>query len=455
MPHSPQDKTELMTQIQEDLKSCVHCGICLSACPTYLTTGNEGQSPRGRLYLIQDQLSQDQPSNNSKNQSIKYLDACLSCQACESVCPSGVDYSKILESARRDFGLSNYSQGLWASLRKFIFRYLLPNRSLLNSLRLSLRLINGTKLIPLIGHLIPLAKLSPRLTSSYKTIRTGYIYSNRLVTKKPFHTQQENLNTTENRPIVSLPLGCLMDTLYNKTHWDTIKVLNALGFDVYIPPSNCCGSLASHSNEHDIGDHQCSETLYELAKQAYPVVMNSAGCSAHLKHNASKHNSTTKILDFIEILAEAPVTLEEFSKLLHNPSPLKITYHAACHLHHAQKLPQQDYLDLLKLIPNIEILPLREADICCGSAGFYNIIQPNLAKHIGERKAQNIAETGAEILVSANPGCLSQIQAYSDIEVIHPISLLGRFLQQSPALVSRYYQPQQSAEHHHPAKAHQ
>ncbi len=478
-----------ITDKLDQLKACVHCGICLPACPTYLTTGNEGHSPRGRLYLIRDFVESSlssQPHDLLQNgleqglrvrssgvdssvnehaedehntvighfeasNTIDYLDACLSCRACESVCPSGVEYGSILDYARHEAKLSNYDKGVFALIRRLSFKYLLNNRTLLNLNRLILRIINFTQIPKLLQTFIPQLKLSPRLDQPYRRIKTDHTYSS---------LQAQHSNP----PTVSLPLGCVMDTLYNHVHWDTIKVLNSLGYNVYIPETNCCGALASHSGESKIGAAQTRNIIKTLSQHNYPVVFNSAGCSAHLKglinckstnlpeinninttgyalatdsaetcrkapfcysERSEESPAPAAIYDFIEIIQN---DFKQLATKLKNDKPIKVTYHPACHLNHAQGI-KTEYQELLQLIPNLTLIPLQEADVCCGSAGFYNLIKPQMADKIGARKAENINKTQAQILVTANPGCISQIQAQTgNIVVMHPISLIAKYL---------------------------
>ncbi len=421
----------------DQLKACVHCGMCLPACPTYLITGNEGHSPRGRLYLIRDSIefssrhpeqSEGSPENHKADEATHYLDACLECRACESVCPSGVEYASILDYARHEKDLTNNNKGLKAFIRRLSFKYLLPNRKLLNINRVILRIINYLKINKLLSF-IPAFKLSPRLEQPYQKIQTNYIYQSK-------HPQAIT---------ISMPLGCVMDTLYNHVHWDTIKVLNAFGYHVYIPNTQCCGALASHSGEQKLGSEQTQATLKTLAENPYPVVMNSAGCGAHLRKNVTDvtflrsqprvqngllrfARNDIRILDFIELIQNAPVTIQDFTKELKNNKVINATYHPACHLNHAQGI-RTEYQELLKLIPNLTLIPLAEADVCCGSAGFYNLIHPQMADAIGARKAGNIKNSKAEILVTANPGCISQIQAHlPEQKILHPISLIAQQL---------------------------
>lgn len=414
--------------INETVKACIHCGICLPACPTYQVTGNEGHSPRGRLYLINELIRGLKPETGSlKQATLNYLDSCLSCSACETVCPSGVDYVNILEYARHGLGMSNYTKGLMAWFRRQAFNWLLPNRWLMNSLRVLSRFVP----------LRLLNKLMPCFDFEYKAIKTNYIYESG-------HADAE---------MVSMPLGCVMDTAYNNVHWDTIAVLNAFGYDVYIPETQCCGALAYHSGEFALGEKQLEQTVKLLSQSEYPVLMNSAGCGAFLKNH-----SDLPVMDLIEALMSSRAKrgdLNWIASLLsapRNDETIQAVYHPACHLNHQQGV-SNDYMELLKQIPGLELIPLHEADLCCGSAGFYNLIQTQMANEIGKRKAENIksslqalakqsntddwiATSSARndvIVLTANPGCMSQIQAHlgDEYRVMHPVSLIWFYLDRS------------------------
>lgn len=434
---------EKQEQLLDQLKACVHCGICLSSCPTYLVSGNEGNSPRGRLYMIRDLVDAERRGEwiREKEDMIDYLDNCLNCQACETACPSGVEYANILDYARHEKNLSNYKKGKWARFRGWFFTNVINDRKELNKFRSYLELSAklGLNWIGryIIGPFVPIFKFTPRLQKSYKEIRTNFTYRSK-----------EELELSDEKRTLSFNLGCVMDSLYNHVHWDTIKVLNNFGYHLFIDESVCCGALAAHSGEHEIGQDQAIKTLSNLNSHKQAAVINSAGCSAYLKKTATKlekkqielkanqHralNFTTAnspILDPVEAIARAPLSLDEFAKKLKTPKKkLEIIYHPACHLNHAQGI-KDEYIELLKLIPNLEITKILEEDVCCGSAGFYNLIKPEMANAIGERKAKFIKDKGTnKIIVSANPGCLNQIQAMlPGVEIVHPLSLLAQLL---------------------------
>jgi glycolate oxidase iron-sulfur subunit len=427
----------------DKIKACIHCGICLSACPTYLTTGNEGNSPRGRLYLIKDLIQGEVPELDATGQ--EYLDNCLSCMACETVCPSGVEYIQLLDYARHEKQESSYSKGFWGLVRKFSFAFLLDQRYLLNLGRIGLKVLNiFYKLFPFLPKL---SKMQPSREIPYTKLEVNKLYP----------STETILDVPDSERTVLFNLGCVMDTLYNSVHHDTIKVLNAAGYHVYVPASGCCGALASHSGEFEIGEKQTEKfiqaqcdalnKLYKteqaLGDFSNPIVFNSAGCGAHVKDKVYLESLVLK--DIAELIDpnhwQAPLPLEDFKAKLINSvkgidenaeiedceQSLKAVYHPACHLYHAQGLTTQ-YQNLLALIPNLELIPFLEAEVCCGSAGFYNLIKPQLAEPIGERKAANIKKAGVDLVITANPGCMSQIEAHlgGGYRVVHPMSLLAQ-----------------------------
>lgn len=407
--HIFKDANYYSQKLEEQLKACIHCGMCLPACPTYKVTGNEGQSPRGRLYLINNSLNQESSQSELGNKALEYLDNCLSCYACETVCPSGVEYGSILDYARHSLHKTNYNKGFWGFIRKFAFAQILPNRKILNLLR---------SMYNRFSFLIPL-KTKPSLNKAYSPIETGVIYK----------SDEIFFDVKDDDRTIVMPLGCLMDTFFNDVHHDTIYVLNRFGYHVFVPELGCCGALASHSGEAGIGQAQLNQLMVKLSNYQYPIVMNSAGCGAFLKENVLD----LKILDLVEALNSAPkdpISKSVFGDaVVPEYSALDITYHPACHLNHRQGLAY-DYLKWLRKIPNITIRDLPDADTCCGSAGIYNLIKPKMAEQIGKLKAENIKSTQAPIVATANPGCMTQIQSAlgEDYKVLHPVSILADYL---------------------------
>jgi glycolate oxidase iron-sulfur subunit len=389
--------------IDEILKSCIHCGMCLPACPTYQVTGNEGYSPRGRIYLIKQTNTISQPDQQMFN----YLDTCLSCFACETVCPSGVQYQDIIDYARFDLKLTRKNKGLWAFVRKYIFTNLLSDRSKLLKLKNFLAAFDW--LSDIVGLFFPkiklLNKLKPNFKATYKSIDIGRRFRSSVAVNK--------------RMTVALMLGCVMDTFYNQVHHDSIKLLNACGYDVLIPNLDCCGALACHSGEFDLGLKQRQDFISKAKALKIPLVMNSAGCGAFLKDQ-----NEIEVLDIIELISDPVYDIwHKISK-----QELEIVYHPACHLNHRQGLSSK-YLKLLERFFKVDTSSLN-ADTCCGSAGIYNILEPEMASKIGEKKSAELSVFETCTVVSANPGCINQLQAHLGIgyDVKHPVSLLADLL---------------------------
>lgn len=422
--------------LEEQIKACIHCGMCLPVCPTYNATLNEANSPQGRIYLINDLIKSDEQVDEKL--AVEYLDNCLSCFACETVCPSNVDYGGILHHARADLGYSKYNKGFFAFIRKLFFTIFINNRFLLRILRLKLRLSSFLikPLMQLFGY-GQQAKLIPDIRGEYKTIHEEEIYYSKL-----------ELDIPHEKRIVNFSLGCVMDAVYNDVHWDTIYVLNAFGFHVNISKSKCCGSLLSHSGEFKHGEKLKKKFSKIVKEEGLPLVTNSAGCGAYLKEGLG--GSSVGVYDFIEVIKRAPINpLKE--KVFNG----EILYHPACHLNHRQGV-SGDYEQLLRSVQGLDVFTLNQKDTCCGSAGFYNLIKSDMAQKIGEMKAKEIEDfetpfqnssatrlenernavdgdlgMGCKTLVTANPGCMSQIKAHlaSDYVVLHPATFLRRILE--------------------------
>ncbi len=408
--------TEHLTDEFNKLDACIHCGMCLPTCPTFRVTGSEAESPRGRLFLMR-QFVEGQL--DSPKQLAAHLDPCLGCLACVTACPSGVEYNTVLAASRER--LVQHQNPVKRGFRRLMLRHVLPNPFLLYLIKVMTRVYEQSGLQQLVRrhHLEKLAGPMGQLEQFLPTLQPG----------APLKTGQVFGENRKGR--VALFVGCIMNAAYAQTHQATIKVLIANGYQVFIPKQTCCGALAHHSGEMDIASALARQNIDDiLAENPDWIVVNAAGCGSTLKeydHILKNHPQAAvfaeKTIDVIALLAKHP--LEGAMHTLN----LTVTYHAACHLHHAQAVHHEPYL-VLSQLPGIQLVPLTEAEMCCGSAGVYNLAHPELSLRILEDKMDHVKNTGAEVVLAANPGCMLQLetgirQAGLDMKVMHPMDLLA------------------------------
>jgi glycolate oxidase iron-sulfur subunit len=402
---------------------CVHCGLCTSACPTYVELGTEMDSPRGRIYLMRAVTDGRLDLHDADVR--RHLDLCLDCRACESACPSGVQYGKLIEPMRIHLARTQPDRSLpWFQhlILSSIFPYARRNRWALAPARLMQwtgidRLLEKSGLLRLLPRsLRQMHEMLPRLKRHY----------GRLPEMLPAEGTR--------RARVALFTGCVADAIFPETTVATARVLQKNGCDVLIPRGQgCCGALHYHSGQEapaqQFAVRNCAAFL---ANEVDAIIVNAAGCGAmvkdyghlleHTPHAEAGRHFAGKVRDINEFLVQlGPVKPE-------HPLRLKATYHDACHLCHAQQIrrpPRQ----LLEMIPGLELVPLNETEICCGAAGSYNLTQPEMAERLGRRKARNILDTGAQAVFTGNVGCLLQIARHlraerPDLWVAHPIDAL-------------------------------
>lgn len=402
---------------------CVHCGLCTAACPTYAELGNENDSPRGRIYLMR---AVTDGRLDLTTEVRRHLELCLDCRSCETACPSGVQYGKLIEP----FRIAMSSSGEEAQQAKDWFhRYILfglfpyPERirQALRPARLA-QALGLDKLLLATG----LWKLLPtklgRLATLLPTLERD---PGPLPALLPAKGQR--------RARVALFTGCVADAMFRPTNWATARVLQENGCDVVVPQTQaCCGAIHFHA-----GSSEPARQLADQNRAAFDaadvdaVIVNVAGCGAMMKdyghhwhddQQAARKAFTHKIKDINEFLADLG--------LIAPPGELNITatYHDACHLVHAQKIREQPRT-LLEKIPGLKLVDLPETEICCGAAGTYNLTEPEMAGRLGQRKLKNILSTGARVVVTSNAGCLLQIArearlAGEVLKIVHPMDLL-------------------------------
>ncbi len=397
------------------LEDCVHCGFCLDSCPTYVLWGEEPDSPRGRIVLIGEALK---PENELSDEMVTHFDRCLGCMACVSACPSGVRYDRLIERVRPQVERHHKRTPAERAIRRLLFETL-PHprrmRALAPVIALSRRL--GAERLP--ERLSAPLKVAPR--TALREIRRSAV---------PEYTPA--IGSIRGR--VALLLGCVQRVYFSEVHRATIGVLAAEGYDVLAPAvPECCGALELHSGEEPAAVSRASDTISAFARlgQIDHVIVNAAGCGAAMKEygdlleTPAARAFAERVLDISELLASIE------PRAARRPVPLKVVYHDACHLRHAQKIRAQPRR-LLRDIPDLELLenPM-EPEVCCGSAGVYNLLQPEAAAELGRRKAQNLLDTGAEAIAAGNPGCTAQLDLHlrelgRPLPVYHPIELLWR-----------------------------
>ena len=397
------------------VEDCVHCGFCLESCPTYVLWAQEADSPRGRIVLIDEQLHSGRPLSA---ETVSHFDSCLGYMACVTACPSGVRYDRLIERVRPQIERNFVRPGADRALRRLLFETLPhPDR-----LRALVPALAATRRAPLGGLPQPLRamiQLAPR--APLRRARRP-----KLPAHTPAHGQQ--------RGRVGLLLGCVQRVFYPQVHAATVGALAAEGFEVFAPPvPDCCGALELHGGAETAAMERARATISAFANvpELEHVVINAAGCGSAMKEYGELLGTdearafSARVKDVCELLASVP------QRAPRRPLQLRVAYHDACHLAHAQGVRDQPR-DLLRGIPGLDLLEVgSEASVCCGSAGIYNIVQPRAAADLGERKARHLLETGAEAVAAANPGCTAQLDFHlrklgRPLPIHHPVELVWR-----------------------------
>src|SRR5829696_828615 len=397
------------------IETCVHCGFCLPTCPTYTPLWNEEMdSPRGRIVLMQAGL---EGANVLSDEMVQHFDRCLGCMACVTACPSGVRYDRLIERTRAQVERHHQrSAGEWL-FRRLVFG-LFPHprrlRALVPLVALERRLGLG-RLLPAGTRLGSLARLA-------RGIPAGR--ARRLPAKLPA--------AGESRGRVGLLQGCVQRVFFSQVNEASARVLAAEGYDVAVPERpRCCGALHLHTGYEEAAKRRAKETI-EQFEGCDHVAVNAAGCGSAMKDYGHLFEDdpdwaeralafSATVLDVSQLLAGEP-------RALRHPLPLQVAYHDACHLAHAQALRAEPRA-LLHAIPGLVLVEPAEWEICCGSAGVYNLLQPEAASELGKRKASNLLATGAEAVAGGNPGCTLQIASHLKaagkvLPIYHPVELV-------------------------------
>lgn len=401
---------------QSVIDDCVHCGFCLDTCPTYVLWGAEADSPRGRIVLIAEGLNEQ---STMSDEMVTHFDRCLGCMACVTACPSGVRYDRLIERVRPQVERHYERPPSERALRRLLFETL-PHprrlRALVPLLAATRKL--GVERLP--DRLAMLAKVAPRTPH----LRHAPV----LPERTPAVGAQ--------RGRVGLLLGCVQRVFYPEVHQATIQTLAAEGFEVIAPRApDCCGALQLHGGAETAAIERARATIAAFAQASSTgfdhIVVNAAGCGSAMKEygellgTADAGEFSARVKDVCELLGSIE------PRAPRGPVPLRVAYHDACHLAHAQGVRSQPRA-LLEAIPALELVEVAaEREVCCGSAGIYNLVQPQAAAALGQRKARNLLATGAQMIVAGNPGCAAQLDMHlrelgQPIPIKHPIELVWR-----------------------------
>lgn len=399
--------------IMDAVQKCVHCGFCLPTCPTYDVLGQEMDSPRGRILLMKEVLE----GNLDSAQAGTHIDRCLGCLACETSCPSAVPYGHLLNSYR-SLTHDESPRTLGAKIRETLVHHTVPFPT---RFRFAAKLGRWASSL---AFLMP-AFIKPMLD----------LIPQSLPPKQSLPEFSPAVGTSRGR--VGLLTGCAQQVLSPEINAATIWVLNKIGWDVVIPPAqSCCGGLDWHAGRAKSTRQMAAKNFGLFDKDVVAILTNAAGCGSTIHEYGVAFGGTDK-LDAAEDFSSRVVDISVFLAQQELPNmrlyrKTKIAYHDACHLAHAQGIRQQPR-SLLGRIENVELVPLRSSDTCCGSAGTYNLNQPKIAAELGEQKASHIVDSGCEIVTAGNIGCLVQVRKYlaateSSIRVLHTIEILKEAL---------------------------
>ena len=394
------------------LRKCVHCGFCTATCPTFVLLGDELDSPRGRIYQIKDVLENDRPASS---RFVKHIDRCLSCLSCMTTCPSGVNYMHLVDHARAHIE-KTYSRPFWERRLRDLLAFTLPNPTLFR-----LSLIGAILARPfarfLPGRLENMVRIAPRSIPSPSTFDQPNIF--------PAEGERQKR--------VVLMTGCAQKVLAPEINEATIRLLTRHGCEVVIASgAGCCGALTHHMGRLDDSHASARANIEAWMREidgdgVDAIVINASGCGTTVKDYGFMFREDQEMAkpaeqiaglarDITEVLAELDLKVDAA------PEPLRVAYHSACSLQHGQKITRLPK-DLLTRA-GFTVLDVPEAHLCCGSAGTYNLMQPEIAGQLKERKLRNIESTEPDIIAAGNIGCMTQIGSGTEIPIVHTVQLL-------------------------------
>jgi glycolate oxidase iron-sulfur subunit len=411
------------------LQQCMHCGLCLPTCPTYDATKIERNSPRGRIALMRAIADGKMEATREFAEEMYF---CLGCLACMTACPAGVNYAELFERARAEAEASGALKSPRRTLiRRFTLNWLFMDLERLQLVGRLLRLYQQCGLQTLVRK-SGLLKLLPRRLRGLEAMTPTV---NQSFTEDLISQVSPALGGRKHR--VALLTGCVQDLIFSEINRDTMEVLVRNGCEVITPQAQqCCGSLHAHNGEWELAKTLARRQIDAIPPQEYDaIITNAGGCGSHLKHYAKLLHDDPAYLPKAKLWDQKVKDIHEWLGTIgiQKPAPsgqtLKVTYHESCHLCHGQKVTSQPR-ELLRAIPGLELRELTESAWCCGSAGIYNLVQPDMADALLQRKLTHIEKTGANIVATGNPGCLLQLingarDRHIHLRIVHPVTLLA------------------------------
>jgi glycolate oxidase iron-sulfur subunit len=426
-PQRPATPLALHGLSVEGVNQCVHCGLCLAYCPTFSELGTEMDSPRGRIVLIKSLAEGRIALTDSV---VDHLSLCLDCRACETVCPAGVPYGRLIEAAKADIEHQRPGNLARRAIRWVNFGVLLGHPRLLRAAAAGLRFYQASGLQRLVRR-SGLARLLPGTLPAWEALLPPLPAA---AERRPLPPMIPAEGARRGR--VAMLTGCVQAVAFAGDNRATARVLARQGYEVSAPEQGCCGALNAHGGDHERALALARRTIEVFERAgAEAVIVNTSGCGAHMKAYGAllagepawaerARRFAASVQDISEFLAKEPLRTPL------QPVPMKVTYHDPCHVVHGQKIRSQPR-QLLAQVPGLTLVELKESDWCCGSAGIYNLTQPEMATRLLHRKVGNILAGGAQAVVTANPGCILQIQAGlqahgTPLPVLHLVEILDR-----------------------------
>ena len=398
---------------EEILRKCVHCGMCNATCPTYGILGDELDGPRGRIYLIKDMLENNKPANEKTS---KHIDRCLSCYACMTTCPSGVNYMHLIDHGRNHIE-KTYKRPFFDRVIRNILSFTLPNP------KVFLILATITKLIK------PFSILLPKFLKNSINLMPSKIPSKKLKTQKIYPALGKKTVAR-----VALLIGCVQRVISPEINEATIRLLNRNGVEVVVLPKvDCCGSLNHHLGKQDLARTSFIKNISlwhteYLENGLDAIISNTSGCGTTLKDYGFIFRNDKELKTKAKKISELTKDISEYLdknlnlKFKKNNEKYKIAYHSPCSMQHGQKVHDQP-INLIKKTGNI-VLNIPEGHICCGSAGTYNILQQKIASKLLEDKVKNIEKTSPDFISTGNIGCMTQISNGTNIPIVHTVEVI-------------------------------